>query len=277
MYSRSARSRYRERIGRHEPQSRAEGVGLGGAHTRPHAGGGRRGTHLADGAGAAVERRERQRRASHRHSVLVRGDRQIEPGDVDADQHRGERWYANVCSIASGRLAADAGWVPRALPLRLLVAVFIAVSAVIITAGPLRSQLAGQGIGGSHSLVAPGPFTQARALAPLAPSLPQAGPNGAAIWVHGDRSPAAAVALLRAAGIPATVVHRFDNAARHPLVLSWPRTRLGARGGARACGRTCATAARFSQSRRARPYARPSVRGTPPSSPASCRCRSAAS
>ena len=165
--------------------------------------------------------------------MLVRGDRQIEPGDVDADQHRGERWYANVCSIASGRLAADAGWVPRALPLRLLVAVFIAVSAVIITAGPLRSQLAGQGIGGSHSLVAPGPFTQARALAPLAPSLPQAGPNGAAIWVHGDRSPAAAVALLRAAGIPATVVHRFDNAARHPLVLSWPRTRLGARGRAR--------------------------------------------
>ncbi len=51
--------------------------------------------------------------------------------------------------------------------------------------------------------------------------------------MHGDRSPAAAVALLRAAGIPATVVHRFDNAARHPLVLSWPRTRLGARGRAR--------------------------------------------
>jgi hypothetical protein len=111
-----------------------------------------------------------------------------------------------------------------------LAAVLIAVAAVIVTAGPLRSQLAGQGVGGERSLVAPGPFTRSRTLAPLAPSLPDAGPNGAAIWVHGDRSPAVAVALLRAAGIPATVVHRFDNAARHPLVLSWPRTRLGARG-----------------------------------------------
>jgi hypothetical protein len=111
--------------------------------------------------------------------------------------------------------------------------VLIAVAAVIVTAGPLRSQLAGQGVGGARSLVAPGPFTQSRTLAPLAPSLPESGPNGAAIWVHGDRSPAVAVALLRAAGIPAIVVHRFDNAARHPLVLSWPRTRLGARGRAR--------------------------------------------
>ena len=109
----------------------------------------------------------------------------------------------------------------------------VAVAAVIVTAGPLRSQIAGQGLGGDRSLVAPGPFTQARALAPRVPSLPVAGPNGAAIWVHGDRSPAAAVGLLRAAGIPATVVHRFDNAARHPLVLSWPRTRLGKSGRAR--------------------------------------------
>ena len=82
---------HRERVGGHEPQGRAEGVGLGRAHARPHAGGGRGRAHLADGPGAAVERRERQRRASRRHPVLVRGDCQIEPGDVDADQHQGER------------------------------------------------------------------------------------------------------------------------------------------------------------------------------------------
>src|SRR6478752_6435044 len=144
----------------------------------------------------------------------------------------GERCYANVCSIASGRSAADEGWVPHALPLRMLVAVLIAVAAVIVTAGPLRSQLAGQGVGDEHSLVAPGPFTASRTLPPLAPSLPEPGPNGAAIWLHGDREPAA-VGLLRAAGIPAIVVHRFDNAARHPLVLSWPATRLGTRGRAK--------------------------------------------
>jgi hypothetical protein len=115
----------------------------------------------------------------------------------------------------------------------MLVAVLIAVAAVIVTAGPLRSQLAGQGVGDEHSLVAPGPFTASRTLPPLAPSLPEPGPNGAAIWLHGDREPAAAVGLLRAAGIPAIVVHRFDNAARHPLVLSWPATRLGTRGRAK--------------------------------------------
>lgn len=109
----------------------------------------------------------------------------------------------------------------------------IAVAAVIVTAGPLRSQIAGQGVSDARSLVAPGPFTQSHALAPLAPSLPEAGPNGAAIWVHGDRPPAAAVGLLRAAGIPATVMRNFGNAARHPLVLSWPSTRLNARGRAR--------------------------------------------
>ena len=109
----------------------------------------------------------------------------------------------------------------------------IAIAAVVVTAGPLRSQIAGQGVGDEHSLVAPGPFTQSRALTPLAPSLPHAGPNGAAIWVHGDRPPAAAVGLLRAAGIPATVMRDFDDAARHPLVLSWPATRLNARGRAR--------------------------------------------
>jgi hypothetical protein len=123
--------------------------------------------------------------------------------------------------------------VPQALSLRLLVAVLVAIAAVIVTAGPLRSQLAGQGVSDARSLVAPGPFTQSRSLAALAPSLPDGGPNGAAIWVHGDRSPAAAVALFRAAGIPARVVHRFDEASRHPLVLSWPATKLAPRGRAR--------------------------------------------
>ncbi len=80
---------HRERVGGHEPQGRAEGVGLGRAHARPHAGGGRGGAHLADGAGPAVERRERQRRAPHGNPVLVCGDRQIEPWDVYADQHQG--------------------------------------------------------------------------------------------------------------------------------------------------------------------------------------------
>ena len=122
---------------------------------------------------------------------------------------------------------------PHVFSHRLIVAVLVAIAAVVVTAGPLRSQIAGQGVGDEHSLVAPGPFTQSRALTPLAPSLPHAGPNGAAIWVHGDRPPAAAVGLLRAAGIPATVMRDFDDAARHPLVLSWPATRLNARGRAR--------------------------------------------
>jgi hypothetical protein len=124
--------------------------------------------------------------------------------------------------------------VPHALSLRLLVAMLVAVVAVIVTAGPLRGQLAGQGIHEARSLVAPGPFTPIRAaLEPLAPSLPDGGPNGVAIWVHGNRSPAAAVALLRAAGIPAGVVRRFAEARRHPLVLSWPVTNLGRRSRAR--------------------------------------------
>ena len=75
---------------------------------------------------------------------------------------------------------------PQALSLRLLVTALIAVVAVIATAGPLRSQLAGQGVERGRSLVAPGPFAQSRALEPLAPTLPDGGPNGAAIWVHGD-------------------------------------------------------------------------------------------
>ena len=115
----------------------------------------------------------------------------------------------------------------------MLVAALVAVVAVIVTAGPLRSQLAAQGVSDARSLVAPGPFTAGRALEPLAPSLPEAGPNGAAIWVHGGRAPAAAVALFRAAGIPAVVVRRFSEAARHPLVLSWPRTKLASQGRAR--------------------------------------------
>jgi hypothetical protein len=123
--------------------------------------------------------------------------------------------------------------VPQALSLRLLVAVLVAIAAVIVTAGPLRSQLAGQGVSDARSLVAPGPFTLNRTLAPRAPSLPDGGPNGAAIWVHGNRSAAAAVALFRAAGIPARVVHRFDEASRYPLVLSWPATKLASHGRAR--------------------------------------------
>ena len=122
---------------------------------------------------------------------------------------------------------------PHALSLRLLVAVLVAIVAVVATAAPLRSQLAGQGVQEARSLVAPGPLAPGAALTPLAPSLPDGGPNGAAIWVHGDRSPAAAVALLRAAGIPARVVRTFAEARRHPLVLSWPATSLNARGRAR--------------------------------------------
>ncbi len=117
---------------------------------------------------------------------------------------------------------------PQALSLRVLVVALLAVVAVIATAGPLRSQLAGQGVGRGNALVAPGPFVQSRALEPLAPTLPDGGPNGAAIWVHGDRSPAAAVALFRAAGIPARVVRSFAAARRHPLVLSWPVSNMRA-------------------------------------------------
>ena len=101
---------------------------------------------------------------------------------------------------------------PHALSLRLLVAALVAIVAVVVTAGPLRSELAAQGVHETRSLVAPGPLTRGEALKPLAPSLPDGGPNGAAVWVRGDRSPAAAVALLRAAGIPARVVGTFSEA-----------------------------------------------------------------
>jgi hypothetical protein len=123
--------------------------------------------------------------------------------------------------------------VPHALSLRLLVAVLVATVAVVATAAPLRSQLAGQGVHDARSLVAPGPLAPGVAQKPLAPTLPDGGPNGAAIWVHGNRSPAAAVSLLRAAGIPARVVHTFVEARRHPLVLSWPATSLNGRARAR--------------------------------------------
>ena len=122
---------------------------------------------------------------------------------------------------------------PHAPALRLLVAALVAVVAVVVTAGPLRSELAAQGVHETRSLVAPGPLRGGEALKPLAPSLPDGGPNGAAVWVRGDRSPAAAVALLRAAGIPARVVGTFSEASKHPLVLSWPATNLNARGRAR--------------------------------------------
>jgi hypothetical protein len=123
--------------------------------------------------------------------------------------------------------------VSHALPVRLLVAVLVAVAAVVATAAPLRSQLAGQGVHETRSLVAPGPLSGATAQGALAPTLPDGGPNGAAIWVRGTRSPAAPVALLRAAGIPARVVRTFSEARRHPLVLSWPVTSLDRSGRSR--------------------------------------------
>ena len=122
---------------------------------------------------------------------------------------------------------------PHALSFRLLAAVLIAVVAVVVTAGPLRSELAAQGVHEARSLVAPGPLARGQAQKPLAPSLPDGGPNGAAIWLRDDRSPAAVVALLRAAGIPARVVRTFNEARTHPLVLSWPVTSLNRRGRAR--------------------------------------------
>ena len=122
---------------------------------------------------------------------------------------------------------------PHALSLRLLAAVLVATIAVVATAAPLRSQLADQGVQDARSLVAPGPLAPGAARKPLAPALPDGGPNGVAIWVHGNRSPAAAVGLLRAAGIPARVVRTFVEARRHPLVLSWPATSLNARARAR--------------------------------------------
>ncbi len=118
---------------------------------------------------------------------------------------------------------------PHALPLRILLVAVLAVAAVVATAGPLRSQLASQGVEGGNALVAPGPLTADRDREPVAPGLPDGGPNGVAIWVHGDRSPAAPVALLRAAGIPARVVRSFAAARSHPLVLSWPETDAGPR------------------------------------------------
>ena len=209
---------HRERIGGHEPQRRAEGVGLGRAHARPHAGGGRRRAHLADGPGAAVERRERQRRAPHRHPVLVRGDCQIEPGDVNADQHQGDEMLCERmfdCKRPLGcrcRLGAASALPPparrRARRRR----------------GRDRHRRApAQPAGGpgrrarARSSSPPGRCRRAsRALEPLAPSLPDGGPNGAAIWVHGDRSPAAAVALFRAAGIPASVVRTLRRGPAPP-------------------------------------------------------------
>jgi hypothetical protein len=62
-----------------------------------------------------------------------------------------------------------------------------------------------------------------------APTAPGGGPNSAALWVR-DRSslPAAPLELLAAAGIPVEIVRDARSAFRHPLVLSWPSTRLSA-------------------------------------------------
>ena len=76
---------------------------------------------------------------------------------------------------------------PQALSLRVLVAALVAVVAVIVTAGPLRSQLAAQGVSDARSLVAAravhartAPWSRSRRACPTAV------PNGAAIWVHGE-------------------------------------------------------------------------------------------
>ena len=59
------------------------------------------------------------------------------------------------------------------------------------------------------------------------PSLPDGGPNGAAIWLRDTtRLPAAPIALFAAAGIPARIVTSALDAFAHPLVLSWPSSAL---------------------------------------------------
>jgi hypothetical protein len=90
-------------------------------------------------------------------------------------------------------------------------------------ASPAGSQ---QAAARSASLPA-GPLDGSVVPAADAPSVPDGGPNAAALWVHDTALlPAAPIELLAAAGIPVEIVHDASSAFRHPLVLSWPRTDL---------------------------------------------------
>jgi hypothetical protein len=93
-----------------------------------------------------------------------------------------------------------------------------------------RPSTAGRAQTGAGSLGLPaGPLDGSVVPAADAPTLPDGGPNAAALWVHGTALlPAAPVELLAAAGIPVEIVHDAASAFRHPLVLSWPRTDLSA-------------------------------------------------
>ena len=107
----------------------------------------------------------------------------------------------------------------------------VAVWLVLTFVGPL-----GNDTSSTHSASAAiadlpaGPLDGSVIPAADTPTLPDGGPNAAALWVHTSETlPAAPTGLLAAAGIPVQIVHDATSAFRHPLVLSWPTTDLSAR------------------------------------------------
>jgi hypothetical protein len=93
-----------------------------------------------------------------------------------------------------------------------------------------RDELMPAGASAAQGALAAGPLDGSVVPAADAPTPPDGGPNGAALWVHGTAElPAAPVELLAAAGIPVQIVHGARAAFRHPLVLSWPTTALNRR------------------------------------------------
>ena len=181
--------------------------------------------------------------------------------------------------LQARRSAADAGWVPQALSLRLLVAALVAVVAVIATAGPLRSQLAGQGVGRGHAARRP------RAVSPRGPArwsrsrprCPTAAPTARR---SGFTATARRPPRSRCSAPPASrrrVVRRFGEAAPPSARPELADDELRPRGLRARCWPMRATAARSWRSRRARRCAPASAPRAPPSSPASSRCPSAGS
>ncbi|MEO9175980.1 MAG: hypothetical protein ABI317_10755, partial [Gaiellales bacterium] len=115
-------------------------------------------------------------------------------------------------------------------PLIAFVAGGLAVWVVLtfVVAGGTHAHRSGHTSGSSSALELPaGPLDGSVVPAADAPTVPDGGPNAAALWVHDTALlPAAPIALLAAAGLPVEIVHDASSAFRHPLVLSWPRTDL---------------------------------------------------
>ena len=142
---------------------------------------------------------------------------------------RAPRWTASLLERTGGH--ADAQGVQRLATVHPLVAFLTGGLLVWVALTFVGSRPPGRTPPrGSQLELAAGPLDGSVVPAPDAPAPPDGGPNAAALWVHDTAFlPAAPVELLAAAGIPVEIVHGSRAAFRHPLVLSWPSTRLNRR------------------------------------------------